>query len=419
MVVGTVILWLANEVNASLEAGGNDDHGLSPWSTVRLIKSRVLNTQSALSKNSISLGSFNQLGNCTSMATIPGDFSTFLVSGEHGKVFKVARFGESNAPKTLASIDQEVSMVDVKVLEASNAQNRLFDFDLAFRNVVTSMHVTVIKSPVPSSKGVASKSFEGSKEATDDNRQQQQVSGSGSSTGTSNDKVLLLVGRSDGSVELYDTSKSVPIYKWNVNFLANSGVNVVGVALVRWNANRKSSFFVADVAGNLFLFDLLAANPQLPVQTDLIDSNLSTQLADVATAGCYGEGVVPLLALPAHFVDISSSRPGSKVCYATVVESTSAAGSSRSSSKKQKGPSRSDSSSRIKIRQIRGDLFATMKTTDDDQELNLRLWRLVDNQLSAVSMPSEHVFDLSWMSNDLSDVSEGLTAAGSGSRSRK
>lgn len=277
------------------------------------------------------------------MATIPGDVSSLLAAAPRGKVCRVVRFGASSA---LGALDRHYAGDKVEVRRSAGGGDSKSSESAAspeetiqFYSNVTC--IAVRDSMVPAG-GRRSSASSGDSSVDDDSENvrfssEEKKSGETMSTGgaakegddeggvsaTSNKRAslqsassssragavdvgspLVLVGRRDGSVDLYQIDVDAPLQSWSLsNFdVGDKGSQSGGthsqpqsppVVMVKWCPRRPSAFLTADAAGSVYFFDLLQ-NPFAPI---FVES-------------------VPAKKLTPNTIDISRPRPGSNVVYA-------------------------------------------------------------------------------------------------------
>jgi len=109
---------------------------------------------------------------------------------------------------------------------------------------------------------------------------------------------LLLVGRFDGTVDLFELDTEHPILSWILVDLSTDvehhksskkDIKSVVVVMVHWCPNRAASFFVADSSGLIYYFDLNRYSSK-PVYIEAVSvaSSLSTGCIDLS--GCLRHG---------------------------------------------------------------------------------------------------------------------------------
>ena len=88
---------------------------------------------------------------------------------------------------------------------------------------------------------------------------------------------MILVGRADGTIDLFQADISTALMTWNLNSMKNdsssSNDTDCSVTLIRWCPSRASVFVTADSYGRWFVFDLLV-NPFSPVSSSSSSSSL-------------------------------------------------------------------------------------------------------------------------------------------------
>lgn len=249
---GTIILWITSIVSPS-SAAGNSDHGLSPTSTVSLVQTRVLHIiheQSPSFTNYIDI-----VKAATVFATIPHDVSTLLAASSGGCIKKLARFGEPSAPTYYNRSTEDM------VIESANASS--VSTEIVYSSTVTCIAV------------------------------RKQHSSSSMSP-------LLLAGRDDGSVDLFQIDKSSPLQSWALANYDNNNKETPAIVVVRWCPTRSEAFFAIDAIGRCYFFDILL-NASAPMYKDSIPKSNLTSCT----------------------IDISNCKPGSKTVYASYVDTAS------------------------------------------------------------------------------------------------
>ena len=316
------------------------------------------------------------------LATVPSDLSSLLLSETHGKVVKITRFGEPSAPKRFYRPESDRIEVAVQGVVASRHFNRdiinsalgtgedldddgrsegkhevvreksallLGDKKVDFFSIVTCMSVrpNVISTSggVSSSSSSLERNSEGKsvekegKESEDEKNER--GDGDGNNTirreNTTAHPPLLLVGRADGTLDLFRMDACEPLQTWTLSdhlhridnnsgspsrnnrgkdhattLSMSDGTNDVSVVGVKWVPSRASAFVAVDNAGRCFYFDLLV-NHDKPLHVENLNCiNLRGGLRVGNT-------------------DLSCCRPHSRIAYLAVGNSTSLSGSGGSS----------------------------------------------------------------------------------------
>ena len=165
---GVICLWMTTP------SKHEEDPGLSPRGRTSLVLTRVLHAGASTD---------SWIPSTPTMAPIPGDVSTLLASASCGTVKKVVRFGQAPAPSHLERASGPKMEVSVALTPRGGdgaAAGVSFHFD------VTSIGV--------------------------------QDAGSGSGGG-GDVSPLVLVGRANGTVDLFQMNVSTPLQTWSVDQL--------------------------------------------------------------------------------------------------------------------------------------------------------------------------------------------------------
>lgn len=371
---GLVILWLttqdisrvddnlintSNTSRSTSVSGGERfdlDMGLSPWSTVRLVRNRVLrltnnipsifnignysnfssgnnNTLTSISnKKTINNTNNNTNTNFTNanngsisnsciglpylpyLSTIPNDSSLFLINSYDEKVYKLVRYGDAIQPKIYdRAMDRSLEVDDDEeefkaeldggdIMASGTSNNSIFN-DKCFRSEVTAISASRTLSSIPI--------------------------------------YFILIGRSDGIVDLFKSDEGTPIQSWNMgayiegyneNTYANGKLKVV---MLKWISQRWSSFLVVTTSGFCYYFDLLkdTSKPILSESLKLDDSSKLTS----------------------SHIHLSETRAGSTSIYLSVAYDTDGIGE-------------------VKFRRLWAGLFQTdtHNTTAEDEDIWLQ-----------------------------------------------
>jgi len=234
---GTLILWITRDVN---DGDDTTDYGLSPWGSVILSRTRVLKLRnlpypSQPFSSSTSMDS-NESVLSLAFSTVPGDFSTIFAGVSQGALQKMVRFGEPSAPAFFQRNSPSVS-----------------DKGASYDSSITCV-------------SVRSRYDDGSKHKSA--------------------APLILVGRTDGSIDLFQADISTVLMTWNLNSLKIDNTSTTddvdsSITLVRWCPSRASVFITADSLGRWFVFDLLT-NPFLPVSSSSSFNGVINRCIDIS-----------------------------------------------------------------------------------------------------------------------------------------
>eukprot|EP01034_Spumella_vulgaris_P028299 gene28299-35138_t len=281
---GLVCFWATTNAETSGVEGTTHatKFGVSPWARVMLHQTRHLQVSSSPSAglgiltstsdkvtshlggaingsgitrrtNPVSTSLFGSTQHNYVMSSIPSDVSTLLISTADGDVMKLARYGEAPSPAVLsrpfqsamslrAGSDREESKErDRGINDVSDAVFRTNFNDISFTSTVTC--IAVREQPVSERKVVtpASDAHGG----------------------------LVLVGRSDGTVDLFQLNFEAPLVSWSLsNLRTTAAIDSQGrkkgvttfpskqAVALRWYTHKDSVCFIVDAAGCLYIFDL-------------------------------------------------------------------------------------------------------------------------------------------------------------------
>jgi hypothetical protein len=262
---GKVILWVTTSTSTQTSnTDGGRDLGLSPWGRTRLLQSRVLNMGDAR----FSLGSVTSV-----LSVIPGDASTLLLSGPKGSLQKLVRFG--NDPPSSSLQKSTKSSPSSVVRSASKMLIQAWD---------TSMEIQIESNEIGSST---------------ENIPHADVSSISVGPALNIGKNifhLVLVGRMDGSIDLYRSDIQVPIQTWS---LEDSGkkTNILGrrVILTKWCPNRFTSFLAVDNFSEIHYFDLVKKVTG-PGEIDTLPSESSPNSSACDISSTYTDSKIAYLA---------------------------------------------------------------------------------------------------------------------------
>lgn len=252
---GSAIIWTST-ASANTDGDVVQDFGLSPWSNVRLLKQRVLRADPQVARSlrtpstDALLHSFGLLPlPNVAMALIPGDTSIVLLASAKGHVNKLLRHGDTNAKWEAF----EHALSGSVIIDENGDCNCLSGSENPFEG--SGFNETSFYSGVSCIS--ASRQF--------------RIKASGSNC------TLVLVGRNDGTIDLFRIDALEPIQSWDVSaYLRKNGKSAspsVSVTSLQWviDSNLASSevscapisFLCADNVGNIFYFDLMV-NPNGP-----------------------------------------------------------------------------------------------------------------------------------------------------------
>ena len=322
-----ICLW----VSSQRDYGGNTP-GLSPWGSIALILTRVLHANShayphpTIDSNSGLNGSdgtrngrnsrkgsglwdfdfgeaVGNVGKLSVLAAVPGDVSTLLVAGARGSVNKVVRFGDAPQPHHLErSAGPCLEIAFQGRAGHSSATSTAAGVDVNLYSDVTCISVQRRVQAVPTST---------------EKRGDSDTSSNNSSPAVPVDEAqLVLVGKADGSVDLFRTDVSTPLQTWSFDGIAgtyssnkksSSSNQRPPIASVRWLPNRMTSFQIVDAEGTSYIYDLLQ------------DSNRSLCVDALPGGGGGRSGKDKGKTNELVFVsDISRCRTGTNVSYMAI-----------------------------------------------------------------------------------------------------
>jgi hypothetical protein len=300
---GTAIIWTTTTAtnNKNDKNGAVFDYGLSPWSTVRLVQQRLLRldassspTRSALHiSKDISHQIFMYPSANAALGIIPGDTSTVLVASFHGKVNKFVRYDDSTKKKEY-SLEHPITgslIVDIDGDVNCNASDPFDGFGKGESTFCA--NATCL---------AASKQF--------------RVSSTGQLSS------FVLVGRQDGTIDLFRMDVTEPLQSWDLGMYANRSNtksqkkysisnSVVGLQWVIDSNNNNNdlsrppiSFYAADEKGTIYFFDM-QRNPSAPV---IIDTCEITNIAinNIKISPIRGKGYSVFLAIGDKFSPVGS-----------------------------------------------------------------------------------------------------------------
>ena len=224
---GLVCLWV------STSSSRDEDLGLSPWSQVSLVLTRALRVGSNIASTwDIASG----LSTTSHLTAVPGDVSTLLAAAPRGVVNKVVRFGDPPRPSNL---ERQVDK-GVEIIASLTPREE--------RNGVSYYSDVTCVSPQSTHCGLPQ---------------------------------LVLVGRSDGTVDMFQMDVSVPLQTWSTDqLLSREKSENTAVSIVKWLPNKPTCFIIVDALGNMLLFDLLL-DAHMPICTDKLPAPLAVQASQM------------------------------------------------------------------------------------------------------------------------------------------
>eukprot|EP01041_Mallomonas_annulata_P007201 gene7201-14683_t len=285
---GLTILWMTSEENLVSHVGGNMDFGLSPWSTLRLVRSRILRLDDMSMYMNASTSTIDNFSTgfqsvCPIFASISQDRSTFLLSSNHGIVGKLMRYGEAPNPKYFIATKTGTVEVQHEVHTTRSSPTR--------------RPISLTNSTSTNGSGNGNSNQQGKREIYTDSYHSEVTSMSVSNTSTST--YLILVGRRNGIVDLFQCDETAPIQSWNMNAYNNnnndnsegktnnnnnndSKLNAASIVMIRWIPQKVSAFLVVDDKGKISYFNLIK-NAQKPILVDQITiDHITTNTIDLS-----------------------------------------------------------------------------------------------------------------------------------------
>jgi len=291
---GRAIIWVTAQATSdtvvSSEGVGKElDFGLSPWGKVRLLQQRSLSSHvpvaPTIGHGNMRNATINLFDDSacpsaqTCMAIIPGNSSAFLFSADSGAMKRVVRYGTNNGAKNKAR-DRwcgDFSRLEGDVVEISRREESKGEVEEASYQRASSYQpaitcISVNNSPV----------FDSFMAKTGDSI-----------------APLVLVGRSDGSVDLFRLDSQEPIQSWELSLYSKrpnggvgSGHSVVYVQWATWG--DVGAFVAADAAGNVYYFDILK-QANKPIFVDSVNASLTP--SSVQLSSCRSKGMSVYLAV--------------------------------------------------------------------------------------------------------------------------
>lgn len=248
---GKIVFWVTQERRVA-EEGSKDSLRASPWSVVSLVPTKtILSLRPSMGgiKSSSGIASNNMNRNKVNGKTRMDD-ATFLFFAQEesclllpeadGKVSKVVRIGEPLPPASYARSMSTEQIANGNTGRISSDQRHSQQLDFKASSRVTCLAIRPALSPA----------------------QQSDADNKASSISSDMFSSLLLMGREDGSIDLFRMDQPQPLLTWNIGDLLSS--RSVGsdqlqrqrVVLLRWLPFHRSSFLALDGSGVLHHFDL-------------------------------------------------------------------------------------------------------------------------------------------------------------------
>lgn len=232
-----------------------------------------------------------------------------------GEVAKVSRYGKPTAPVAYhriatSSTTSTVAVDDTNttaVLQSSSGSNDMKNKNKELRHYAAVSYMTVRPAPSATSQ-LAARAQQ---------QQQQREQGEGSNnphrgeekdhsepsnttdTGTTTSSYssrnmlsrapLLLVGRVDGTVDLFHLEDDAPIYTWDLTTFTTTTNNDKRknekhkIIFIQWSSTHPNSFFIADNSSHLYHFNMLI-NATKPINIEIINITdiLNTNKFDIS-----------------------------------------------------------------------------------------------------------------------------------------
>lgn len=216
---GCAIFWITNERQETVQ----ENLRRSPWGKVFLLATRQIELKFTFSsqlhtKPDKAKGSIKdfldtkcpvfQSAGCM-LAAIPTDSSSILISSVDGTVYRYSRSGELVAPNSFRRMASATTIQKPTAAEIRSSQH------IKSYQQITCM---VVRSYTPNS-----------------------------------DLELLLVGRSDGSIDLFNLKDEFPIFSWS-NLSNTDKLGQCGIKFITWL--NELQFLVVNENGMSYFFDL-------------------------------------------------------------------------------------------------------------------------------------------------------------------
>ena len=352
-----------------------------------------------------SSGALND-GFASLFSCIPGDQSTFLVVSKFGKINKINRYGggsggdksinintnnNSNSISTTATNNNnnEISSANHEYLDRKVSFSTNDDYATIFtpregiEGEVTSKSVTyraevscmsvasfVFNRVVATATATATATTAAfdSKESESTSSRQSDVEG----------QTLVLVGRKDGSVDLFNLSYEFPLYTWDLSSLDESSGHIGGsggkkekesdssctlreTIAVKWcgSSNSSSIFFAIDSFGTLYLFDLsISFDKPLVIDRNITDFRKYTKTSTFKKQFKFHKSNSSVLYSGRHIlsnlIDVScESNVESQTAFVTASDPVSLS----SKSNKIDAAAKIQPASSVKTRQLNREIF--------------------------------------------------------------
>ena len=211
----------------------------------------------------------------TCFATIPGNSSAFLFSAEGGLMKRVVRYGaRTSRIKARDRWCDDFSRHTGKIVDVSRgaeSKHDDFSFDTSPSHA-SSYQPSITCISVNNSVHFDSKAMKGDSMSP-----------------------LVLVGRSDGTIDLFRLDAPDPIQSWELSLYSkhsrpkselDSSSATVYVQWATWDA--LASFVAADAVGVIYYFDILK-QPSQPIYVDSMNTPLTT--SSVKLSSCRSKGM--------------------------------------------------------------------------------------------------------------------------------
>lgn len=307
---GCIMLWMTSEgMQNNIDSEDTDsasfnmissvyDFGLSPWSNVKLGLSRSLDSAMKMPSHANAstcseLDGADYDGECDRAGMnfalclpIPGESaSTFLVHTDHSRVRntdsgllgshigastgieKVVRLGQPSTPRYYVRFQSNHDVVDGAVVGSTG--------ESSYTPCVLSMDVVHLVTTRGDHSGqcTAPPARDSSESKDDEETKGSDVADTNKPNFGRNATVstlkLMLAGRYDGTVDLYDMNIAMPLITWKPSdYIQNRKSSVVEgtpIYCVRWITH--TSFLVVDQGGIIYYYDLLQ-NLEVPTVVD-------------------------------------------------------------------------------------------------------------------------------------------------------
>lgn len=225
---GTVLFWVASE-EAELSSRIEENLKRSPWGKITLLPTKSFSPKSIQQLKQISGNSsntkfshqrtYNTIPHVHVLGVISDDSSSFLLSDNLGHFHRISRTGQVSLP---TSFNRKVEIL------GNNGDGE----------VITSYDKITIFSTRPTFWSTPKDEME-----------------HGS---------LILVGRENGTLDLFHLQESFPVHTWSLTALsAAQRLKLDGdkisneIVCIKWLQYARSAFVVIDSSGILYYFDLL------------------------------------------------------------------------------------------------------------------------------------------------------------------